>query len=99
LGLPAALIAYLGYDPFTETGLKNTKGNKSLFVAFLCPDAPVSLGQKLRHFRLKSRKTRKKLASELSVSIKTLLGWETDRWQPSILLKRANRGVDALTSA
>jgi transcriptional regulator with XRE-family HTH domain len=51
------LIAYLGNDPFTETGLKNTKSNEPPFVAFLCPDAPVSIGQKIRHFRLKSRKT------------------------------------------
>jgi transcriptional regulator with XRE-family HTH domain len=81
------LIAYLGYDPFTETGLKNTKGNETQGVAFLCPDAPDSIGQKIRLFRLKSRKTRKRFASELGVSVKTLWGWETDRWLPSKLLK------------
>jgi len=82
------LIAYLGYDPFTEIGLENTKGNESQGVAFLCPDAPVSIGQKISHFRLKSRKTRKQFASELGVSVKTLWGWETDRWLPSELFKK-----------
>jgi transcriptional regulator with XRE-family HTH domain len=81
------LISYLGYDPLTETGLKNSKGNETQGVAFLCPDAPVSLGRKIRHFRLKSRKTRKQFASELAVSVKTLWGWETDRWQPSASLR------------
>jgi transcriptional regulator with XRE-family HTH domain len=77
------LIAYLGCDPFTETGLKTPKGNEPRGVAFLCPEASVSLGQKIWHFRLKSRKTRKRFASELGVSVKTLWGWETDRWLPS----------------
>ena len=77
------IIAYLGYDPFTETGLKNTKGNEPSCVAFLSPDAPVSIGQKIRHFRLKSRKTRLQLANEWGISPKTLWGWETNRWQPS----------------
>jgi transcriptional regulator with XRE-family HTH domain len=82
------LIAYLGYDPLTEIGLPNAKSNEPSCVAFLCPDAPVSLGQKIRHFRLKSRKTRKKFASELGINTKTLWGWETNRWQPSDLLKK-----------
>jgi DNA-binding transcriptional regulator YiaG len=82
------LIAYLGYDPFTETGLKTPKSNEPSFVAFLCPDAPVSLAQKIRHFRLKSRKTRKQFAAELGVSVKTLWGWETARWLPSDLLEK-----------
>lgn len=77
------LIAYLGYDPFTETGLPKDKGNEASGVAYFSPDAPVSIGQKIRRFRLKSRKSRKQFASELGVSIKTLWGWETNRWQPS----------------
>ena len=82
------LIAYLGFDPFTETGLKTPKGNESNGVAYFSTDAPVSIGQKIRLFRLKNRKSRKKFASELGVSPKTLWGWETDRWLPSDLLKR-----------
>jgi DNA-binding XRE family transcriptional regulator len=35
----------------------------------------------------KCRKTRKQLALELGVSLKTLWGWETNRWQPSALLR------------
>jgi DNA-binding XRE family transcriptional regulator len=45
------------------------------------------MGQKIRQHRLKLRKSRKQLALELSVSQKTPWGWETDRWQPSTLLK------------
>jgi transcriptional regulator with XRE-family HTH domain len=77
------LIAYLGCDPFTETGLKTPKGNETPCVAFFSPDASLALGQKIKLHRLKLRKTRKRLASELGVSIKTLWGWETNRWKPS----------------
>jgi DNA-binding XRE family transcriptional regulator len=81
------LIAYLGYDSFTETGLKTPKGNETSCVAFFSPDAPKTMGQKIKLHRLKMRKSRKQFASELGVSQKTLWGWETDRWQPSTLLK------------
>ena len=77
------LIAYLGYDPFTETGLKTPKGNETSCVAFFSSDAPLTLGQKIKQHRLKSRKSRKQFASELGVSQKMLWGWETDRWQPT----------------
>jgi DNA-binding XRE family transcriptional regulator len=79
------IIAYLQYDPFTETGLKTPKGNEPNGVAYFATDAPVSIGQKIRHFRLKSRKMRLQLAKEWGVSPKTLWGWETNRWQPSSL--------------
>ena len=46
------ITAYLGYYPFAETGLKNTKSNEPSWVAFFSPDIPVSIGQKIRHFRL-----------------------------------------------
>jgi DNA-binding XRE family transcriptional regulator len=78
------LVAYLGFDPFTATGLKIPEGNEPNGVAFLSPDAPASIGQKIRLFRLKSRKTRKAFAAELGVSVKTLWGWETDRWEPAL---------------
>jgi len=29
------------------------------------------------------KKTRKQMASEMGISVKTLWGWETDRWQPT----------------
>jgi len=77
------LVAYLGFDPFNEPTLRTPKGNESSCVAFFSPNTPVSIGQKIKEFRLKSRKTRKQMASELGVSIKTLWGWETNRWQPS----------------
>jgi len=68
------LIAYLGYDPFTHTTLGNPKSNESARFAFLSPDAPVTTGQKIKQFRLKPRKTREQLASELGISVKTLWG-------------------------
>ena len=81
------LIAYLGYDPFTNPTLGRPKGNEPSYVALFSPDAPLTMGQKIKQNRLKSRKTRKKLAAELGVSPKTLSSWEKDRWQPSKLLK------------
>ena len=90
------LIAYLGFDPFTETGLKTPKGNETDGVAYFSTDAPVSIGQKIRLFRLKSRKTRKQFAFELGVSIKTLWGLETNRWQPSPKCRKLLTGLAIL---
>jgi DNA-binding XRE family transcriptional regulator len=59
------LIAYLDYDPFTDPKLGCPKGNEPSGVAFLSPNAPVTVGQRIKEFRLKSRKTRKQLAAEL----------------------------------
>jgi transcriptional regulator with XRE-family HTH domain len=82
------LVAYLGYDPFNDPRLGRPKGNETSCVAFLSPDGPATLGQKIRQYRLQLRKTRKQLASEMGVSVKTLWGWETDRWQPSATLPK-----------
>jgi len=46
------LVEYLGYDPFTNPALGSPKGNESSCVAFLSPDAPASLGQKIQERRL-----------------------------------------------
>jgi len=88
------LIDYLGYDPFTNPALGRPKGNETLCVAFLSPEAPVTLGKKIKQHRLKLRKTRKQMALELGVSVKTLWGWETVRRQPSALLRTT---IDALS--
>ena len=77
------LTAYLGYDPFTDPTLGSPRGNETSYVAFLSLDTPVTLGQKMKQNRLKLRKTRKQMALELGVSVKTLWGWETDRWLPT----------------
>jgi hypothetical protein len=66
------LITYLGYDPFNDPTLGSPKSNEPSCVAFLSPDSTVALGHKIKQYRLKLRKTRKQLASELGVSIKTL---------------------------
>jgi DNA-binding transcriptional regulator YiaG len=67
---------------------KTPNATKPKALPFYARMPPVSIGQKISHFRLKSRKTRKHFASELGVSVKTLWGWETDRWLPSELLKK-----------
>ncbi|MGA9452970.1 MAG: helix-turn-helix transcriptional regulator [Verrucomicrobiia bacterium] len=77
------LIAYLGYDPFNDPMLGRPRGNEPSCVAFLSTAAPITLGQKIKQHRLKLRKTRKQMALELGISVKTLWGWETDRWQPT----------------
>jgi transcriptional regulator with XRE-family HTH domain len=77
------LITYLGYNPFNDPTLGKPKGNETACVAFLSPDAPVTLGKKIKQHRLNLRKTRKQMALELGMSVKTLWGWETDRWQPT----------------
>jgi transcriptional regulator with XRE-family HTH domain len=79
------LIAYLGYDPFTEPTLGSPKRNETSCVALLSPDAPITVGQKIKQSRLKLRKTRKQMALELGVSVKTLWGWETNRRKPATL--------------
>src|SRR5580693_9182628 len=66
------LVAYLGYDPFTNPALGRPLGNETTGVAILSPQGPLTLGQKIRKRRLERRKTRTQLAEELGVSIKTL---------------------------
>jgi DNA-binding XRE family transcriptional regulator len=68
------LVAYLGFDPFEGLIPGKPKGNETSGVAFLLPAAPATIGKKILQFRLKSRKTRKQLAKEWGVNIKTLRG-------------------------
>ena len=77
------LITYLGFDPFTDLTPGKVKSNETSCVAFLAPNAPATTGEKITQRRLKLKKTRRQLASDLGVSVKTLWGWETDRWQPT----------------
>jgi transcriptional regulator with XRE-family HTH domain len=86
------LAAYLGYDPFTDSMLGSPKGNEPSCVAFLSPDAPATIGQKIKKFRLKSRKTRRQLAAEWGISMKTLWGWETNRTEPNALCRKRMGG-------
>jgi DNA-binding XRE family transcriptional regulator len=48
----------------------------------------MTTGQKMKQSRLNLKKTRKQMASEMGVSVKTLWGWETDRWLPSDLFRK-----------
>jgi len=77
------LAEYLGYDPFTNLALGSPKGNETPFVAVLVPTGPLTLVQRIIPQRLKLRKNRKQCAKDLGVSVKTLWGWETGRWEPS----------------
>jgi transcriptional regulator with XRE-family HTH domain len=40
------LMAYLGYDPFTDPALGRPKGNDTSRVAFLSKNAPVTLARR-----------------------------------------------------
>jgi transcriptional regulator with XRE-family HTH domain len=48
----------------------------------------MTIGERIKEHRFKLNKTRKQMAKELGISVKTLWGWETDRWQPTGLLKK-----------
>ena len=87
------LAAYLGYDPFTDPTLGSPKRNEPSGVAILSPDAPITVGQKIKDFRLKSRKTRRQLAVEWGISPKTLWGWEANRRQPSESCRKRMAGI------
>ena len=82
------LVAYLEYDPFSDPKIGRPKGNETLCVAFLSPAAPVTIGQKIKQRRLELKKTRKQLALEFGVSVKTLWGWETGRRRPTEISSR-----------
>jgi transcriptional regulator with XRE-family HTH domain len=81
-----AVIAYLGYDPFTNPEFGRPKGNETKFVAILALTGPLSFGQQIRKRRLELKKNGSECAKELGVSVKTLRGWETDQCQPGALL-------------
>jgi transcriptional regulator with XRE-family HTH domain len=82
-----ALIEYLGYDPFTHPALGRPKGNETPGVAFLSSEPSADIGQRIKKRRLELKKTRKQMAKELGISVKSLWGWETERHQPRALLR------------
>lgn len=86
------LIAYLGYDPFDDQTLKKPESNETSDVAFLSTGVHFTTGQKIKQRRLQLKKTRKQLALELGVSVKTLWGWETGRRKP------ASQGQDRIAN-
>jgi transcriptional regulator with XRE-family HTH domain len=82
------IIAYLGYDPFTDPALGRPLGNETHDVAFLSSTEPLSFGQQIINRRLELKKTGKQCAKELGVSDKTLRGWETGRREPTPELRK-----------
>ena len=78
-----SIIAYLGYDPFTEPSLGSRKCNETRGVAFSSLENPATLGKKLIKRRLEIRKSRVHCAQEMGVSLKTLTDWERDRHNPT----------------
>jgi len=73
------VTAFLGYDPFTNPALGRPGGNETPFVAFLVLDGAAGIGQQILKKRIQMKKNRQEIAQELGVSVKTLLGWETNR--------------------
>jgi transcriptional regulator with XRE-family HTH domain len=90
--LQPGIVAYLGYNPFTDPALGRPGGNEPSGVDFLSSATPANLGQKIARRRVQMRKNRKECAKELGVSVKTLLNWETNRRQPSALLRKRIAG-------
>ena len=83
------IVAYLGYDPFTDPTVGRPRGNETIDVAFLAQSGPLSLGHQIVKRRMELRKNREECAEEMGISARTLQAWETNRYQPSsALLKR-----------
>jgi transcriptional regulator with XRE-family HTH domain len=82
LPMQPRLVDYLGFDPFVDLALGKSKGNETYGVAFLAPDSKATTGQRIRGWRIGLKKTRKQMAFDLGVSVKTLWGWENDLWLP-----------------
>ena len=82
-----AVIAYLGYDPFTNPALGRPKGNETPGVALLSSAPSADISQQIMKRRLELKKTRKQMAKEMGISVKTLWGWETKRHKLSALLQ------------
>jgi DNA-binding XRE family transcriptional regulator len=77
-----AVIAYLGYNPFTSAALGRPRGNESSEIAILSLGIPKNIGQQILKSRLEMKKARNQLAQELEVSVKTLRAWEMNQRQP-----------------
>lgn len=93
------IVTYLAYNPFINRTLGITKSNETSDVAYFSPDASATTGQKIKQYRLQLRKSRKQFAAELGLSIKTLWGWETNRWQPrASLWKRFAAILESVTA-
>lgn len=83
-----AIVAYLGYDPFTNPALGRPKGNESYDVAILSSEPHAGIGQQIVKRRLELKKNRSQCAQELGVCVKTLWGWETGRHKISNALRK-----------
>jgi len=79
----ATIVAYLGYNPFTNPALGAPGSNESSGVAILSENQPKTLGESVLKRRIELRKTRKQCAMDIGVSVKTLWSIETDRRQPT----------------
>ena len=86
------IIAYLGFDPFTDSTLGRPKGNETSSVAFLSSETPATIGQQIMKRLIEMRKTRSQFAAEIGISTKTLWNWERDRRKPcKSKLRRLNQ--------
>jgi len=81
------IIEYLDHNPFVNKALGKPKGNESRDVASLLKSPPASFGGRLLRRRLEMLKSRKEVATELDVCVKTVWGWEANRRRPCSALR------------
>jgi len=59
-----AVIAYLGYDPFTNPAFCRPKDNETSYVAFLSFNTSVHIRQQIKKRRMELKKTRKQIPTD-----------------------------------
>jgi DNA-binding transcriptional regulator YiaG len=79
------------HSPIQRSEVPNATNRQAL--PFYHQTPPITVGQKIKDFRLKSRKTRRQLAVEWGISPKTLWGWEANRRQPSESCRKRMAGI------
>ena len=82
-----AVVAYLGYNPFTNPALGRPGGNETKDVAFLSAQRPANIGGMIMRHAVMKRKTRQQIAQELGLSPKTIWNWQSGKRQPSASLQ------------
>src|SRR5439155_14879683 len=75
------------WAPFANPALGRPKGNETPGVALLSSAPSADISQQIMKRRLELKKTRKQMAKEMGISVKTLWGWETKRHKLSALLQ------------
>src|SRR5205823_13156538 len=87
LAAPAGRDRVSGLRPFHQSSPRKTQRqrNPRRCPFIIRPSADIS--QQIMKRRLELKKTRKQMAKEMGISVKTLWGWETKRHKSSALLQ------------